>query len=371
MVPLTGRGKQAQGRELEAPISAYRAAVAALPSRDAPLIDRLFTLECLARAGRDARAQREQLLPARRTAEDYIEREWEPDVPHVHVLGQALATIAALDDDPPWSWANLLDETLADLEHRQSKFGVGSVPLVLASVVRGLATTGAQVPNWLLDAVRAYFEKGPTAVVAAELADALSRHSNATTLTQRAAETVFGEHHSGDPGVAIARWWLAERLKGTLDGIATDDKIATARAQALMSGTPDDPRLAAMLAEITARAVESLVLLPASELEVLRARSRGRALVENYLWRTLAVLVPVVLAILFIETWLGWLGNDNPSAKALAGLTALLVGFAAYVVMVAVESIVRCLGRETPPWLNQAQIFVPIAVGAIAFFLHS
>src|SRR5581483_3848646 len=162
-----------------------------------------------------------------------------------------------------------------------------------------------------------------------------------------------------------------ERLKGALDGIATAEKIASARAQALMSPAPQDPRRAAMLAEVTARAVESLVLLPASELELLRARSRGRALVENYVWRALALLIPAVLAIVFLTTWLGWLGNDNPSQKALSGITALLVGFAAYFVMVTLQSIVRRSGREAPPWLNQAEIFVPIAAAVIAFFIHS
>jgi hypothetical protein len=58
-------------------------------------------LECLARAGRDARTKRNELLSARRAAEDFIEGGWEPDVPHANVLGQALSTIAALDDDPP------------------------------------------------------------------------------------------------------------------------------------------------------------------------------------------------------------------------------------------------------------------------------
>ena len=138
-----------------------------------------------------------------------------------------------------------------------------------------------------------------------------------------------------------------------------------------MSPAPSDPRLAAMLAEVTVRAVDSLVLLPASELEVLRARSRGRALIENYIWRAVALLIPITLAVVFLDTWLGWLGIENPSAKALSGATALLVGLAAYVTMVTVESIVRRTRGTLPTWLNQAQVFVPIAAGVIAFLIHT
>ncbi len=75
-----------------------------------------------------------------------------------------------------------------------------------------------------------------------------------------------------------------------------------------------------MLAELAGRSVENLVLLPASELELLRARSKGRALLENYAWRTAAAVIPLVLAIIFLPSILAWLGNANPSARTLSGL---------------------------------------------------
>ena len=72
---------------------------------------------------------------------------------------------------------------------------------------------------------------------------------------------------------------LAERLSGA---VAVDAEKAAARAQAIAAPAPDDLRLAAMLAEVTGRAVETLVLLPAGELELMRVRSRRRSLIENY-----------------------------------------------------------------------------------------
>jgi hypothetical protein len=367
---MNRRARVARGEGLEAPLVAYRAAAAALPGRDAPLIDRLFALECLAHAGREAKPTRERLLPARRTVEDYISDEWEPDVPHVNVLAQALATVAALDQDAPTAWPTLLDEALATLEPRRGRLGLASAPSVLASVIRGLAATDRPIPNWLLDAVRAYFESSPDAVTAAEFADALRRHRNAAALAHQAAEIVFSERHASDRGVAIARWWLAERMKGELDDVASADKIASARAQALVDDAGDHPRLGPMLAEVAARAIGSLVLLPETELERIRDRAIGRALVETYAWRTITVIGGLVIAGVYATTWLAWLGVDHPTSKALSGVVAGLAAVAAYVVIVALESALTRLGRQIPAWLNQAQIVVPILVAAIAFILH-
>lgn len=370
MVPLARRASRAPSRELEAPLLAFKAAVAALPTREDALVDRLFALECLARAGRDARAERDRLLPVRRATEDYLDTSWEPDVPHANVLAQALSTIAALDDDAPSTWASLLDETLVALEKRQARHGVTTTPLVLASVIRGLTASGLPVPNWLLDAVRAYFEAGPSGAATAELAEALGRHRSGATLAQQATEIVFSDRHAGDPGAAVARWWLSDRLKGSIEQTVGRDKIASARAQAIVSPTPSDPRLAAMLAEVAGRATKSLVLLPESELELLRARSKGRALLENYAWRTLFTSAPIVLALVYLKPVLGWLGNHNPSTRTLTGLATLLTLAVSCVVVTAIWATLKSSDRDPGLFGVLASIVFAIVPTVAVYFLY-
>jgi len=116
----------------------------------------------------------------------------------------------------------------------------------------------------------------------AELAEATSRHRSRIALTWQAVESVFSDRRSGDPDVAIARARLAERLRGTVEEFVSENKIALARMQALTSPAPTDPRLAAMLAEVAGRSSENLILLSESELERLRAKSKGAALIETY-----------------------------------------------------------------------------------------
>lgn len=370
MVPLARRASRAYGRELEAPLAAFKAAVAALPTREDALVDRLFALECLAKAGRGARQERDRLLPARRAAEDYLDESWEPDVPHANVLAQALSTIAALDDDPPSSWVSMLDETLVTLAKRQARHGVTTTPLVLASVIRGLTTSGLAVPSWLLDAVRGYFESGPTAAATAELAEALSGHRSGTALAQQATEIVFSDRHASDPGAAIARWWLADRLKGSIEPTAGAGKIATARAQAIVAPPPSDPRLAAMLAEVSGRATQSLVLLPESELELLRAQSKGSALFENYAWRTIFASAPFVLALVYLKPVLGWLGNDEPSARTLTGLATLLTLVVSCLVVTTIWATLRRLGRDPGLFSLLASLVFTVAPTIAVYFLY-
>jgi hypothetical protein len=364
--------KVAQGRELDAPLEAYRKAAEALPGRDAPLVDRLFALECLGRAGREALSTKNQLLPARRTAENYIYGEWESDVPHANVLGQTLATIDALDDDPPSSWPDLLEETLQELEPRQARHGITTTPLVLVSVIRGLSTIHRPVPRWLLDAARSYFERGPTAVIAAELAEALHRHrdTEAAALAKQAAEVVFSERHANEPGAAIARWWLAERWDGNDGPVASPDAIASARIQAVMSPMPTDPRLAAMLAEVSGRSAESLVLMPKTELELFRDRAKGHSVIENYGWRSLFLATPLVLAFVFLTTVLRWLGNADPSAKTLAGLASVLTLVASLVVVTGVWMTIKRLRGDLALFALLAGIAIPALLTIIVFFFY-
>ena len=103
-------------------------------------------------------------------------------------------------------------------------------------MIRGLTTSGRAVPNWLLDGTRAYFEAGPTAVPTAELAEALNRHRSGAQLAAHGTEIVVSDRHGNDPGISIARWWLAERLDGGVSVSA--EKVAAARAQAIATPAP-------------------------------------------------------------------------------------------------------------------------------------
>ena len=371
MVPLIG--SRERGAPLDAPLAAFRAASARLPERDASPLDRLFALECLARAGRDARPARERLLSARRAAEEFIDQHWEPDVPHVAVLGQAIAALHGLDDDPPRAWPPLLEQTLDGLGQRQARLGIASDPLLLAGVIRGLAAADLPLRAQLVDAARGYFEQRPSAVAAAELVEALVRHPAGRELARHAAEIVFSERHgAADAGVAIARWWLADRWQAaTGEAVAGDEAVAAARAQAVAAPPPENPRLAAMLAEVTGRSIESLVLLPSAELELMRAAARGRSLVENYAWRTLVVLVGATLALVYVREIVGWFGVDKPKDNRLTATTVAIVTIAAAAVVFAIKTAFRRTGRAVPAIFDEAQWVVPVVAGLIALFIRA
>jgi hypothetical protein len=372
VVPLIGRRDRQVGHELGAPIAAYRAAVTRLPERGDSLLDRLFALECLARGGRDARGERERLLPARRAAEAYIDEQWESDVPHAAVLGQAIAAVQALDDDPPAAWSPLLEETLGDLEQRQARLGIASDPLLLAGVIRGLAASSLPLPTRLLDSARAYFEQRPNALGAAELAEGLARHRNGRELARHAADIAFSERHASDDSVAIARWWLADRWVDVLgEPVADEDAVAAARAQAVVAAAPANARVAAMLAEVTGRGVESLMLLPSATLEVIRASARGRALVENYIWRTLVIVAVVTVAVIYLRDILGWFGVEKPREALLTALTVTLVTLASAAVVIATKSAFRRTGRAVPAVFDEVDWVVPVLVALITLFLRS
>jgi hypothetical protein len=125
-----------------------------------------------------------------------------------------------------------------------------------------------------------------------------------------------------------------------------------------------------MLAEVTGRAVESLVLLPANELELLRAKSRGRSLIENYAWRSAALIAPLILAIVYVPTILGWLGDGHPSMKAMSGLAFIFTSLAGLVVTIAGYHAAKRLDRDLGLFGLVMSIAVPIVPAALVYFLY-
>jgi hypothetical protein len=168
----------------------------------------------------------------------------------------------------------------------------------------------------------------------------------------------------------VARAWLAERLKGTVEEIVGGDKIALARIQALTSPAPTDPRIAAMLAEVAGRSSENLILLSETELERLRVKAKGAALIENYIWRTAILTVPFVLALIFLTQVLDWFGNRNPSAKTLAGLATVLTVWVSLVVVGTGRVVLKRVGRD--PGLLELIAGAVFAVGPalVVLFLY-
>ena len=354
--------------KVELPLAVLRAAAAALPThRDDPLDERLFALECVARAGRETQLERQLLSPALLAAEDFID-DWEADVPHANVIGQALSTYVALDAEAPSDWSARLDETLTNLEQRHTKHGITTTPLILASVIRGVTSGGLSVPRWLLDAARSYLESGPTAAPAAELAEALARHRSGHDLAHQLTHTVFGRAHDNDEGVAIARWWLSERVAGLFDDVLGRDAVATARVQALVSVPPTNPRLAAMLTEMSGRAVETLVLLPSHELQRLRNERSLRAGIENIVWRAIAIVVPLVLVLIYLKPFLHRIGYATPSAKALQATAGGVTAIAVIVLWLGGLAIMRRAGRKPDALMAVATVicaFIPLAVALL------
>jgi len=258
-----------------------------LPS-DAGRTD-LFALERLLRAGREARAAAQELVPARRDAEWQVEQDWEPDVPHLAVLGQAISVLVAAGEDPPTEWVRRLAATAAELAVRRRRFSLASSPGLLAPVLRGMAVAGLTPPSAILEHVRSYLAASPDPVVAAELGEALCRHRANSALSKQAMVATFGTTKEGVV-VAVARWWLVERWRALCaepPPVKASD-IEEARTQAL-SLPVSAGSAAAMLAEVTGRNLGRLVIVSLTALGEIREGLRHRTIVENLVWRALFV----------------------------------------------------------------------------------
>ena len=368
--------RRIRGHETELPLEQLRLAAERLPRREDSLLDRLFALECLTRAGRPASPAAATLLSARRAAERYVSESWEVDVPHLAVLAQAMSTIDAADEDAPREWAQLLDDGLLEVVGRRARFGLTSDPLLLAAVVRGLAVAELHVPPQVVDAAREYIGGKPTAAGAAELADAFARHRKGVEVASTAAVATFAA--TPEPAAVIAQYWLAERwreLHGDQVPVSTE-AVAATRTQILAVSTPDDPRLAAMLAEIAARSINSLVVMPADTLARLRVGVRMRVFAEMYLWRALAIGVAGALAIINLGTitahvW-KWVGAKKPpSASVLRAIAGIVVYVAATLIVLAIDAAYRRSGRTVPPALAKLEWIIGGVAGAVAGALYS
>jgi hypothetical protein len=363
MVPLTHeRRLRVQAQDSDVSFTVFRAAAESLPAPDDPLLDRLFALECLLRGGRQARTAAHSLLAVRREAEWHLDQEWEPDVPHLAALGQAISTFDAAGEDPPGAWPPRLAQTAAELATRPARFGLASSPALLACVLRGLAAADLAPPPAMLDAASAYLAAAPDPVVSAQLAEALARHRTASDLARHALLVTFTSPASTHAS-AVARWWLAERWLALRDEPApvAQDDIEDARTQALCSPPTSDAPIPAMLAEVAAHSIGRLVIVSAAALGRAQEAAGVRTIIENLVWRVLFIVGIAAAILANLSVVLGWLlpGTGVPPKEALqaaAGLITVTVGATAAVLL---RLTYRKLGRQEPPYLE-------LLTGAIA-----
>jgi hypothetical protein len=340
-----------------------------LPDRDAPLLERLFALECAARGGRAVAPAVERYREALREAEWWIDETWEPDVPHTAVLGQGLSAAKALDRQPPSNWPALLTEALEALERRrQTRFGIGGDPALLAAVLRGLEAADMSAPEWLLAAAAGVLEERRSAEATAELADALARHPSGQALVSSAVSAAFRGDDWADADAPYARWWLASRRK-EVDHHLSTRAIDDARLQALVAADPLDGKAAAMVLEAASQAAGQLVITSTDTLSAERSRQDRRVRVALAAYRGAFLAGLLVLGLVFLHDLAHALAsaanatNEHPFRQALAGAFAAALAFT---LTETTASAARVHGREQPRWAKAVEVVGTVVAGVIA-----
>lgn len=155
-----------------------------------------------------------------------------------------------------------------------------------------------------------------------------------------------------------------------------EDALAAVRAQILAAPTPDDARVGAMLAEVAAHSIDSLVVMPSETLARMRAGVRMRVFAEMYFWRIIAIGVAGAFALAYLDTiaahvW-KWVGAKRaPSASALRAIAGIAVYVAATLVVLAIDAAYRRSGRTVPPAFAKLEWIIGGVAGAIAGALYS
>jgi hypothetical protein len=340
-----------------------------LPHPDAPLLDRLFALECAARGGRAVAPAIERYRDALREAEWFLDDNWEPDVPHAAIVGQALSAARALDRDPPSTWRSLLIDALAALDRRHgARFGLGGDPSLLAAVLRGLDAVELEPPEWLLTNALNVLEERRSAEAIAELAEALARHCNGRPLVSRAVAAAFKADGSGDRDAPYARWWLASRRED-IDDHVTSRAVEDARLQSLSAADPVDAKAAAMVMEAAARAVGELLIVTPAALSADRSREDRRVRVSRALYRGLLFGGMLVLGLVELRELARVVaemvsaGSEQPFRQVLAGLFTAGLGLC---LSGTAKAVARSYGKHPPEWARQVEVLATTAAGVIA-----
>lgn len=340
-----------------------------LPGPDAPLLDRLFALECAARGGRAVAPTVERYRDALREAEWWLDDNWQPDVPHAAVVGQALSATHALDRDPPSAWPGLLVDALAVLEARRgARFGLGGDPSLLAAVLRGLDAAQITPPEWLLTNAAAVLEEWRSAEATAELAEALARHRNGRPLVANAVAAAFKSDQWNDPDAPYAGWWLASRRED-IEGHLVSQAVQDARLQALTTADPADGKAAVMMMEAAARAVGDLVIVTSTSRNAELSREDRRVRVSQALYRCLVFAGVLVLGLIELRG-LGadvadvtGVSNEHSVRQVLAGVLTVGLGLC---VSGTAKAVARSYGKRPPESARYIEVVTTTAAGIIA-----
>jgi hypothetical protein len=356
--------REANGTVLDALARATRR----LPA-EGSLVDSLFALECAARGGRATQPLVERYRSSLRRARWYVDDDWKPDAPHLAVLAQAAATLAALDEDIPEEWSVRLSDALKVFGDRRTRYGPANDPHLLATLLRGLTAVRRPPPAWLVERLDDALARATTATGAAELAEAASRHNATAAYASTAASTAFNGRFREDADGPFARWWLAHRLAD--DGPRQDpDAAAAARMQALASTEPAGARAASMAVEVTGAAVGDLLIAPTAEVAEARWRRTRRERVAHALWRGAFLSVLCVLGLVNVtrlaQAFSTVLGSEPAITKSV--LIAILVTTAGFVISGAANAVSAtfCAGRSPPRPVFAVEAIASAAAGVLA-----
>jgi hypothetical protein len=338
-----------------------------LPDRDAPLVDRLFALECAARGGAAVAPAVERYHAALREAQWYLDDTWEPDVPHAAVVGQALSATAALGQTPPSTWTGQLQEAVDGLERRTARLGIGGDPSLLAAVLRGLDAADLRAPDWLIQAASGVLEASASVEGTAELAEALSRHPGGGPLVATTVSAAFNGRGLEGPDAAYARWWLASRRQEA-DQYLSAQAVDDARLQALVAADSTVGKPAAMVMEAAARAAGQLVIASPATLSAARSRDERRVRVSRAVYRALLFIGLCVFGLFALRDIASSVsdvvGADDQSGRKV--IAFLLVASVFATLSGTANAVAETYGKKPPRWVQQLEGIGIGAAGLIA-----
>ena len=336
-----------------------------LPDAGAPLAERLFALECAARAGTAGAPIIERYRSALREVDWWLADGWEPDVPHTVILAQALSASAALDLSAPVAWQDTLESALEILEKRRTKLSLRHDPALLATVLRGVAATELAVPTWLLDASESCLDEYAPVGAIAQLVDALYRNNAKAVLTGKAVTAAFAGADASDHDAAYARWWLSSRQPGISSHLGTS-AVADARLQALAAAEPFDGEVAAMLMEVAFGEAGQLIIGTATEVAGTRSKTDAYTHITRALYRGSFVASLVALGVLL---------NLHDIAIAIAPkgeldlvehlIVAVCFALLSFCITTTAEAVYKALGKAAPSWTTRFDSLIGLIAALI------
>lgn len=336
-----------------------------LPDADAPLAERLFVLECAARAGVAGGPIVERYRSSLRDVDWWLADHWEPDVPHTVILGQAFSASAALDLSTPVEWQDKLEGALEVLEKRHTKLNLGHDPALLAAVLRGVAATEVAAPAWLLDASESCLDEYAPVGAIAQLVDALYRNEAKAALTSKAVTAAFAGADATDHDAAYARWWLSSRQPGISSHLGPS-AVSDARLQAIAAAEPFDGEVAAMLMEVAFDEAGQLIIGTATEVAGARSKASAYTHITKALYRGSFFASLVVLGVLMNlhEIAIAIVPKDKVDLVEHL-IVAVCFALLSFCITTTAEALYKALGKEAPSWTTRFDSLIGLIAALI------